>query len=132
MKTLFTICLLVLSACGAHIKVKDTIAYGDKGKFGSTGVHTLCDLIKCPPILLDKTEWDAKRIGMICVAGDWFADMQANIDKLCARSPKTCDYEEVKVGRAALRRVNKMRKATLAHPELRSSVDFMKVMEQAQ
>jgi len=122
--------LSILSACGAHsIKVKDTTAWGDKGRFGATGVRTLCDLIKCPPVLLDKTAWDEKRIGMICVDGAWFADMQANIDKLCARSPKTCDYEEVKAGRAALLRVNKMRKAAMAHPELRDSVDLMKVMD---
>ena len=119
----------LLVACGAHsIKVRDTTAWGDKGRFGATGVHTLCSIEKCPPVLLDKNAWDEKRIGMVCVDGSYFADMQANIDKLCTRQPKTCDYEEVRMGREALRRVNRMLKVAAEHPELRE-YDFLRSMQ---
>ena len=85
-------------------------------------------LYKCPPVLLDEKAWDEKRIGMVCVDGSYFADMQANIDKLCTRQPKTCDYEEVRAGRAALRRVNRMLKVAAEHPELRE-YDFLRSMQ---
>jgi len=81
--------------------VKDRLIYGDKGKFGATQVHTLCGLEKCPPVFLDKATWDAKRIGMICLANDDLADMQAIIDKLCVNYKK-CDYEKVETLRRAV------------------------------
>jgi hypothetical protein len=88
------ILLLLLTSC-SRILVKDYIYWGDKGIHGATGVHSLCSLEKCPPIFLDKPTWDDKRIGMVCTDFTAMADMQSNIDRLCARHPGECKYEEV-------------------------------------
>lgn len=95
---------LTLSGCGS-IKIKDFLVYGDKGKFGATGVHTLCDTERCPPVLLKKAQWDELRIGMVCTDANNFADMQANIDRFCAKNPNVCEYEEVVKAKAALSRI---------------------------
>lgn len=115
---------LSLVSCST-VKIRDYVMYGDKGIHGATGVHTLCPLEKCPPELLNKTEWDAKRIGMICMNFDVIAEIQANIDKLCARNPKTCEYEKVARARRNARHILR----TQQWAGVRVSRDVLKVFE---
>jgi len=85
------------------VKIRDYIFYGDKGIHGATAVHSLCPLEKCPAELLNKTQWDAKRIGMICMDFTVIAEIQANVDKLCAKSPENCEYEKIATTRRNVR-----------------------------
>jgi len=94
------------------------IFYGDKGKFGATGVHSIHKNI--PPIRVPKAEWDAMRVGMLCTAGDNVAYVLLTIDRLCVRSPKTCKYDEMTAMITALRR---MRSATNISRPLRFYVN---------
>lgn len=95
---------LSLFACST-IKVRDYVMYGDKGIHGATGVHSLCPLEKCPPELLNKTQWDARRLGMVCVDAVVMAEIQANVDKLCAKNPRQCEYEKVATTRRNIRQM---------------------------
>lgn len=106
MKT-FSKCVLFFSLVAvfgcSRVKIRDYTMYGDKGIHGATGVHTLCPLEKCPAELLNKTEWDAKRIGMICMDFTVISEIQANVDKLCARHPNECEYEKIATTRRNVR-----------------------------
>jgi hypothetical protein len=80
--------LLTLSGC-AHEQILDHVAYGDKGILGATAVHTLFTSI--PPVHYSKDEWDALRLGMICMAPQDISEIQQSVDDLCLRWP--CDYQ---------------------------------------
>ena len=90
---------LTVSACGT-IPIHDYIFYGDQGRFGAVGLHTLFTTI--PPVFIEKPEWDIMRIGMSCTLTSNITDMQANIDKLCSENPNVCIYDEMQQLRAAL------------------------------
>lgn len=93
LKTLFAI---TLASCLASCAGKNTITvpnyefYGDKGKYGATKVESLHP--EKPGVRIPKSEWDEIRIGMVCTKGTNITDMQANIDKLCAKNSFACSY----------------------------------------
>lgn len=90
---------LFLFAC-SPVKVRDHIFYGDMGKFGAVGVHSLFTDI--PPVRVYQPAWDQMRIGMVCTTADTIAEIQATVDKLCTSS-KRCDYEKMEKTRSSMR-----------------------------
>lgn len=76
--------------------------YGDLGKFGAMKAHTLFTEIK--PVRVPQPEWDALRIGMTCTDTANIADMQAVIDKMCAKTKK-CDYEQMQAFKLSVRNI---------------------------
>ena len=84
---------MILSSC-APVKIKDYEMYGDMGRFGATKVHTLFTNI--PPERIYQPEWDNLRLGMVCTPAANIADIQATVDKLCAKNTTNCDYEKQK------------------------------------
>lgn len=95
MPSLIVWALLTLSSC-AQIEIKDHVAYGDKGAFGATAVHTLFTSI--PPKPIEKTDWDILRIGMVCMAVADLSEIQQSVDELCTAHKNACDYDtQVKI-----------------------------------
>lgn len=90
-KVFSVLAFLLLTSC-APVKVKDYEMYGDMGRFGATKVHTLFTDI--PPVRIYQPEWDDLRIGMVCTKAENIADIQATVDKLCAKNPNHCTYEK--------------------------------------
>lgn len=109
--------LSILSAC-SHEPIRDMTFYGDKGKFGATAVHSIHKNI--PPQAIPKAQWDTMRIGMVCTDGVNISWALATIDRLCARLPRTCRYEEAEKIKAALAYV---RRAAKLNRELAFYVD---------
>lgn len=95
---------LTVSGCSA-LPIKDRTLYGDKGKFGSTAVHTIKKSI--PPKAIPKAEWDAMRIGMVCGDASAIEELLLLIDKLCVKLKGQCEYEADAVAKTknALKRV---------------------------
>jgi hypothetical protein len=93
---------LVLSAC-SQIQVKDYTLYGDEGNFGAVAAHTL--LTNIPPKLIAKPDWDKLRVGMACIDAASFADIQATVDKLCAKHPGECNYQQIANFKTAVRKM---------------------------
>jgi hypothetical protein len=94
--------LFGVSSCST-VKIKDYEMFGDLGKFGAIKVHTL--FTEIPPVKILKPEWDDLRIGMVCTDANSIADIQATVDKLCARNPNACDYEKMANFKASMRKV---------------------------
>ncbi len=116
---LFVIALISLtaSACSS-LEIKDRLLWGDKGKFGATGVHTIHKELGNP--VLSKKEWDLKRIGMVCGDADALADLLNIIDKLCARHEGECQYETIAQVKDAIAR-------TRAAAKLHRDLSFFRV-----
>lgn len=77
---------LLTSSC-AHIKLQDSVWYGDKGDLGAVKFHVLTTETGQVP----KAEWDKERVGMACTVTDTFAQWKAAIETLCSWSHR-CDY----------------------------------------
>ena len=88
---------LLLSACGT-VKLKDGEVCGDMGSLGATCDHTFTS----KPRDLSKAEWDAFRVGQLCMNSSLFANWKASLIKFC-NDTKRCTYEEEK----AIERVGK-------------------------
>lgn len=83
------------SSLKEKIKIQNYEFYGDKGVLGATMVESLKP--EKPGVRIPKAEWDQRRLGMVCTSAANIADIQANIDRLCALNKFACAYvaEEV-------------------------------------
>lgn len=93
LKILFVITLGFLSASCAGkkaITVPNIYFYGDKGKFGATRVESLNP--QKPGYRMPKSEWDEKRIGMVCTEAKNVTNLQLIVDMACASNSFACNY----------------------------------------
>jgi hypothetical protein len=89
-KSILILLGLSLSAC-AHVEIKDQPWWADIGELGALEFHTLTPEEKEIP----KSEWDKKRVGMVCTTTDIFSENKKNILKLCTDNPR-CTFEQKK------------------------------------
>lgn len=80
--------------------------YLDVGNDGAIVTHTLTDT----SYDINKTEWDAKRYGMVCTSMDDFGYMKSTIEKLCSEHRALCRVEEQAKMLAVFERIEKARK----------------------
>lgn len=79
---------LILSACS--IPIKNQRWFGDEGSQGAVYFETLTTETGH----IDKPTWDQMRVGMACTTLDTFAEIKAELEKLCSIS-RRCNYEQV-------------------------------------
>lgn len=85
---LFGFLSLLLSSCGT-VKLKDGEACGDMGALGAS-----CDHVFSPKgRTLRKADWDAIRVGQICMDSALFANWKSALIKFC-NDTKRCTFEE--------------------------------------
>ena len=86
LKTLLAISFILMGASCA-VEIKDQEWCGDMGERGAECFHTLTQDKRT----LTKTEWDEIRFGQVCSAASNFADIKANLEKLCHET-QDCKY----------------------------------------
>lgn len=91
--------LVLLSACGTTVHVKEENFYTDKGPDGAVITHFFATDIKD----ISKPAWDSMREGMTCMSAQAIGDIKSEIEKLCTES--SCDKQTVKAIEAALNRL---------------------------
>lgn len=69
------------------VKIHDQEWCGDMGSQGATCFHTLKPDTRDIP----KEQWDLERFGQVCTQPNNFAEIKANLEKLC-RETKDCVY----------------------------------------
>ena len=70
------------------VKIKDGEFFGDMGRIGAEGDWLLHE----QRTSLSKTEWDKRRLGMICTSSTVFSNIHGVIRKFCGET-KACTYE---------------------------------------
>lgn len=70
------------------------------GPYGASCFHTLSDESRD----IDKTTWDAERVGQVCTDSSSFANWKAAILKLC-KANRSCTYQQKQALRAFVERV---------------------------
>jgi hypothetical protein len=66
------------------------------GSLGASCFNTLSDQSRD----IEKAEWDAERLDMVCTKAEYFANWKAAILKLCKKT-KICSYEVMRALRIA-------------------------------
>lgn len=107
--TVLSIATASLSACATiplpTVKVYDKVVCGDLGVDGAHCNHTYT---KNQSFDLTKKQWDAQRVGWMCMHHGDFEDTEGALDQLCLNTDK-CDYrvkEAILIVKAHLRSIS--------------------------
>ena len=101
---LISITLLLFSSC-APIPIKDFEVCADGGDFGATCAHFLTTETRD----MDKQTWDAARVGELCISGDAYGQIKAEIEQLCSVTNR-CSYEQIQMVNQFAQRIEMIRR----------------------
>ncbi len=92
------------------VTIHDHIVIADKGDLGGFLIHTLTPATK----QLEKPEWDAMRVGMVCMSAKDFGEEKSDLEKLCSWNNSQCTVDQTEQVKATIARLDRIMLAATA------------------